>query len=213
MKPVMGEMLHWMVTCFHGVLDHPKKDKVGRKINCQYPWGQRCCRVGQRVSLFWFCGCTGWPITHRDEKENSECIQSIKTSCLQGQTPGSSHQETHIQYLCALSVALQQWALGATQERPEIAQQLPSWMCAHCAQNHYIIRSNGRYITSTTVREQWRHQYNRNETNEMPSAVAWTERSLSGLSGIQSPQEHLAGWAISIDTSASVSEANQCKNS
>ena len=165
----MGEMLHWMVTCFHGVLDHPKKDKVARKINCQYPWGQRCCRVGQRVSLFWFCGCTGWLITHRDEKENSECIQSIETSCLQGQTPGSSHQETHIQCLCALSVAVWQWVLGATQERPEIAQQLPSWMCAHCAQNHYIIRSNG---WSTSVRKQW-GDINTIETKQMRCHLEW----------------------------------------
>ena len=58
-----------------------------------------------------FCGCTGWLITHRVGQENSKCIQSlwgIETSCLQGQTPDSSHQETHIQCLRALSAAVRQ---------------------------------------------------------------------------------------------------------
>ena len=44
-------------------------------------------------------------ITHRGGQENRECIQSlwgIETGCLQGQTPNSSHQETHIQCLRAL---------------------------------------------------------------------------------------------------------------
>ena len=35
--------------------------------------------VGQRVSLFGFCGCTGWPITYRGGQENSECIQSMSS--------------------------------------------------------------------------------------------------------------------------------------